>query len=1394
LFRKTVSGILLFLLLVSTLTLAFNIQPVKAEGGTIYIRADGSVDPPTAPIQRDGGIYTFTDNINDSIVVERSNITIDGAGFTLRGAGYQGYGFNLTRINNVIIKNVGIQTFGAGILLYDSSNNSISRNSISDSSISIFLIDSSNNSISGNNITTSGYGIELDWSAGNVISANNIVNNWDGVYLFRSLSNTITRNDITTKGGNGIRLEGSSNNSISGNNITAKDNNGILLGGVWVFSENNSILRNNIRNSAVAIFLTDHSPGTIISRNNLMNNSYGIRFSWTGGAIISENNIINNSYGISMLTSGSNKIFHNNFINNTKQASPHYYSVWWPNVWDDEYPSGGNYWSDYTDVDLYSGPYQNETGSDGICDHPYVIAPNNQDRYPLVNPWTPTPPIQTWLFDSDFQYNLDNNYGTVEGTGHLTGKATLSAGTLSIDGQIALNGALPSGVPEAYLIATDGQDRELAKQAVDLSGFSYWQTGTNTYNFTGQITNVIQPINNGHYEASALITYNTAKYEFFVNTASLINSHYFPLISFGPINKPPICIITLEKDGVEVDQVNIAEFFDIFAGYSTDDKGIKQIRFSSDDVQDGVPTGQWTNWFDWDISGQDWDASTKIKRWSFATPGHKEVWAEAKDEEGQTNLCSDIIFVPAPALPVLVSPLVITPTKEIYNVGDNLEATFTIKNIGQVPITFDVLTVGGRLNGFIPPEGAPDFTHQSVTLQPNEQYQYQGFLTLTQTGNYHFFVAYYIKNPNPDEKKLLDENNWNTCVDLGEGLTHNDRVKNIIVYEEGVVPEEVSELYETINRWINRKTQYPAYLIDPDQGSWAASVWVTISSVWTHVQEQYDELWYAGVDHDCLSTMEAIYAKRFLDKGDIDSAKKHLQNCFLHNKISNMYFEAAAEIFDANIKRAEEMVKSTLKLIEVGVSLVNPMAGEFASYMFMVPNYIADTDLVGVEQAQKNAVRDLVFKVIFSECKYPELGDRTFENYLNNRIGKITFPYLQKIFENNEAVQFYLSKVLKEAASEGMEWLYDKADSLSEKIVDELSKRFEEYTYKKFSPIELRVLNPQGEITGQINGSVRHDISRSFYRNGTITILFPSGSYICEVAGKEEGTYGLEISSVEAWNVTTFTATEIPISTNVIHQYTIDWDALSQGEEGVTVQVDSDGDGVFEHTFTSDSELTHDEFIQQTTPTYNLTITATIGGTTNPSPGMYTYTADSSVQVTAIPDANYLFDHWELDTVNVGSANPYTVLMENNHTLKAVFTYSPPPPSLSASINPLSASILVGQSVTFTSTVSGGYTPYTYQWYLNGNPVSGASASSWTFTPTTGGIYYVYLKVIDAKGNTAQSDTARMVVSTVPVGGYSIPIQLPTTAKPVTLHIALLTIVTAIFVTIKQKTRRKHRQ
>jgi hypothetical protein len=75
--------------------------------------------------------------------------------------------------------------------------------------------------------------------------------------------------------------------------------------------------------------------------------------------------------------------------------------------------------------------------------------------------------------------------------------------------------------------------------------------------------------------------------------------------------------------------------------------------------------------------------------------------------------------------------------------------------------------------------------------------------------------------------------------------------------------------------------------------------------------------------------------------------------------------------------------------------------------------------------------------------------------------------------------------------------------------------------------------------------------------------------------------------------------------------------------------------------------------------TYTLTITTTMGGTTDPEPGTYTHTAGSTAHVTAIPNTNYIFNHWELDNEEIGSSIAYAVTMNRNHTLKAVFSQAP---------------------------------------------------------------------------------------------------------------------------------------
>jgi peptidoglycan/xylan/chitin deacetylase (PgdA/CDA1 family) len=88
---------------------------------------------------------------------------------------------------------------------------------------------------------------------------------------------------------------------------------------------------------------------------------------------------------------------------------------------------------------------------------------------------------------------------------------------------------------------------------------------------------------------------------------------------------------------------------------------------------------------------------------------------------------------------------------------------------------------------------------------------------------------------------------------------------------------------------------------------------------------------------------------------------------------------------------------------------------------------------------------------------------------------------------------------------------------------------------------------------------------------------------------------------------------------------------------------------------------------------------------------------------------------------------------------------SPPP---SVTISPTSVRLYVGQSQTFSSSVSSGNPPYAYQWYLNDSQVQGATSNAWTFTPASAGSYRVYLNVTDGLNFRVQSN----VVSDILVG------------------------------------------
>ena len=114
----------------------------------------------------------------------------------------------------------------------------------------------------------------------------------------------------------------------------------------------------------------------------------GVHLYYSSSNIFTGNTISsNNNYNIYLEDSSNNRIYHNNIVNHTNQA----YDNRDDNYWDDGYPLGGNYWSDYVGVDYYKGPNQDQPGNDGIGDMNYSIDSDSVDNYPLMEPYTYKP-------------------------------------------------------------------------------------------------------------------------------------------------------------------------------------------------------------------------------------------------------------------------------------------------------------------------------------------------------------------------------------------------------------------------------------------------------------------------------------------------------------------------------------------------------------------------------------------------------------------------------------------------------------------------------------------------------------------------------------------------------------------------------------------------------------------------------------------------------------------------------------------------------------------------------------------------------------------------------------------------------------------------------------------
>lgn len=370
-----------------------------------------------------GGAGDAISITSDDVTIRNLTITNSGSN---NGPTFDS-GVDSRNRDNVTIDDCNVTGNNNGIYFHTITNSNITNGKFSSNQQGIYIVTSESIDIEGNEIYSNfGDGITLDGSDHFYIANNSIYGNGgDGLKTF-----TICEDNVYTY--NIVRLNAGARNillqddlrSVVSHNIVSEGGYGIIIYSCnYVTVDYNTVFSG----SKSGIELWDHTENTFVRGNNCSGNiDEGIRIYFgSSNNQIYENELHGTDYlhgipnvqgfGIKIEFAGidhcqDNFIFHNNLYDNIVQAQDD--ELPGTNIWNDTYPSGGNYYSNFClesqgAFDHYQNPNQNVPGADGIVDshslNPYNITgtAGSQDWYPLVHPWSQT-------LQADFDYTPKN--------------------------------------------------------------------------------------------------------------------------------------------------------------------------------------------------------------------------------------------------------------------------------------------------------------------------------------------------------------------------------------------------------------------------------------------------------------------------------------------------------------------------------------------------------------------------------------------------------------------------------------------------------------------------------------------------------------------------------------------------------------------------------------------------------------------------------------------------------------------------------------------------------------------------------------------------------------------------------------------------------------------------
>lgn len=217
--------------------------------------------------------------------------------------------------------------------------------------------------------------------------------------------------------------------------------------------------------------------------------------------------------------------------------------------------------------------------------------------------------------------------------------------------------------------------------------------------------------------------------------------------------------------------------------------------------------------------------------------------------------------------------------------------------------------------------------------------------------------------------------------------------------------------------------------------------------------QAYDELYYSALDLRGLAGNSLIYARRFLNQGDADSACKYLQQGSRYIRLMTDTESTAVLVWQTRVNNVSDIIRSVYDGSKAGVIFgvdylgekagLGAKAGLAAELLYLPLDYALDKSMYGEEEAVKR-LKDRIFKevlvkVVIGTVRLPQLGNKTIREYIekgvNHTVGRSELYNLLEAASKNPEFHRELVRALAFVMSEA-------STAAVERVATELEQNF----------------------------------------------------------------------------------------------------------------------------------------------------------------------------------------------------------------------------------------------------------------------------------------------------------------------------------------------------------------